>query len=106
MSEKPEIIFSKSSNHIYEVCENFAVLGVTRVPGGSSITLELCREVIEIKEGKISSDAADEAQITRLNFATISMTPACARRLMKRLEQTLDGFESKKDNQVISPEQE
>lgn len=106
MRKNPDIIFMKTSNHIYEVCESFAVMGVSRDSEEHTLTLELCRDVVEIKQGQIEAGSEDEAQMTRLNFATISLSVSSARKLMNSLERTLKNLEQRKKDQTTISEQE
>lgn len=89
--ERGNIFFQKTTNHVYETCTEFAAIGA-RSNEGKYITLELCRDIIEIKQGQINEES--DAQVTRLNFATISLDFDTTKRLIKRLQSTIEQMES------------
>lgn len=93
--KKNQVVFTKSTNHIYEVCDSFAVMGMHQVRGEPRMTLELCRDVVEIKPGLVAVSENDEPQMLRLNFATITLSITEARRLIDAMKETIQQLDSR-----------
>jgi hypothetical protein len=70
----------KAPNHIWEICENFAMTGFND-SAGSKLCITMARNVAEP-----SGDSSPN--LVRYQFASITMTPATARKMGKAL---LDG---------------
>ncbi|MDM1697120.1 hypothetical protein HX099_10690 [Thiopseudomonas alkaliphila] len=94
-ADTKEISFKKTANHIYESCTEFAVVGAKNNKT-SLITLELCRDIIEIKPGTLSN--SDNAQIVRLNFATISLDVDTTKKIVKRLQDIVDRMDNQENS--------
>lgn len=86
------IILKKSKNHIYETGESFAVIAAGRRGKPPLVTVEFFRDIAEAAEGPITPD--DESiQVTRLNFATISMDTNSIKDLIGALKDVVKNVE-------------
>lgn len=92
MSEDMNVLFKKSKNHIYETCDSFAVMGMQQKNGGESfLTIELCRDIVGLKEGPVNDD---ETQQLRLNLATVSISVSDVKDLIRAMQGTIARLES------------